>query len=361
MKGTFVHNPDTNVNAKDINQNTPLAPFWKTQSAFANSLDAQSTSAYGYTYPEIAAAGPVSPNQLSEIILQTVDQLYGGGSFFSAFRVTTAKAKDVAVEALRQGVEKAKISPVVKGNAIHIPKRAAFTAVPLAKKVQVPLPIPPPANNPHPPPASNNPPTSSGQPQVAVEPITPSLPEAHLTGDDYVVTPDTYRDWIANVTLEKYALKGSGRVCFFLGPTNEIPENPSDWFASPIYVGMYTIFATNPVTTGCKNCKDQADKRHRVGGTVHLTKALIRHHIPLTGNEPVNYLKENLHWRLCDVNENEVLREDVPSLKVVVQSAGYTVPPGGIGRRPLRGPWVRHAPVTRGRPGGVDHEDEFNS
>jgi hypothetical protein len=94
---------------------------------------------------------------------------------------------------------------------------------------------------------------------------------------------------------------------------------------------------------------------------VYLTKALIRRHIPPTGNEPVNYFKENMHWRLCDINQNEVPSEDVPSLKVVVQSAGYTVPPEGIGRRPQRNLLERHSPITRGRPGGVDHGDEFNS
>jgi len=267
--------------------------------------------------------------------------------------MTQLLAKAVAVEALSQGVAKVKISPpVIKENAIVIPKQPAFTAV---KRVQVPL-----SHNPHPPAAQSNPhPPSNPHPAA-----TPANPQ-HPAGDDYVVTPDTYRDWIANVTLEKYALKGSGRVCFFIGPTEEIPANPSDWFTSPIYVGAYTIFATNPETTGCENCKDQADSHQRVGGTVHLTKTLIRRHCPLTGDAPINYLKENLHWRLCNAKEEEVRREDVPSLKVVVQSAGFdTTPNDGsqiIGRRPQRSPWERHSPITAGRPGGVEHGDEFNS
>lgn len=365
-KGTFVHSRDTDPSATDIDQNTPLEPFWKSQSDFANSLDAQSTAAYGYTYPEIAAVGPASADQLSAAILQTVEQLYGGGSVFSAFKVPTAQAKDVAVEALSQGVEKAKITPVIKQNAIHIPKQAAFTAIPLAKRIQIPLPSqagPPydsvPPHNPQPPYPSYNPhpPNHPHPPNNPHPPAAPSNPE----GDDYVVTPDTYRDWIVNCTFEKYALKGSGRVCFFMGPEEEIPEKASDWYASPIYVGSYAIFATNPEISGCDNCKDQAEKKSRVGGTVHLTKALIRRHIPLTGDEPVNYLKENLHWRLSDAHENEIPREDCPSLKVVVQSAGYTLPPGGVGRRPERSPWERHSPITRGRLGGVDHGDEFNS
>ena len=52
-------------------------------------------------------------------------------------------------------------------------------------------------------------------------------------------------------------------------------------------------------------------------------------------------------------------REEIPSLKVVVQSAGYEVTDGVIGERPERGEWTRHSPVTRGRLGGVDHGNEF--
>ena len=175
---------------------------------------------YGYTYPEIAAAKAVSPDQLSEYVSQVVEQLYGGGSFFSAFRVSKAKATDAAVESLRQGVEKATISPTIHGDAVHI-KHAAFTAVPLAKKVAVPAPSNPAAT------ASplRKPSTLilravpilrnlSLKPRIKHDLFQPRCPHPHP--DDYVVTPDTYRDWIANVTLEKYALKGSGRICFLL-------------------------------------------------------------------------------------------------------------------------------------------------
>src|SRR5271169_2421319 len=54
MEGTFVLPPDDSPNA--IDQNTPLEPFRKSSDAFFTSIDCQSTSTYGYTYPEIAAA-----------------------------------------------------------------------------------------------------------------------------------------------------------------------------------------------------------------------------------------------------------------------------------------------------------------
>jgi len=34
-------------------------------------------------------------------------------------------------------------------------------------------------------------------------------------------------------------------------------------------------------------------------------------------------------------------------------------PHGIIGRRPERGPWTRHAPITSGKPGGVNYAHEF--
>src|SRR5208282_1539910 len=148
------------------------------------------------------------------------------GSFFSAFRVSKAKAQDAAVESLRQGVEKATISPTIHGDAVHIPKHAAFTAVPVAKKVAVPAPSNPAVDSKPPQKALNpHPPSSPHSPQPVPEtsdqarPLPAAVPAPHP--DDYVVTPDTYRDWIANVTLEKYAFKGSGRICFFLGPSAE--------------------------------------------------------------------------------------------------------------------------------------------
>jgi hypothetical protein len=236
---------------------------------------------------------------------------------------------------------KTTISPVVKGNQIRIPKQAAFAVQP-AKPQSAPSDNPGHSN---PSPAASHPPTSHSMNPPA--------------NDDYVVTPETYRDWIANVTLEKYALNGSGRVTFFCGPTSSIPSDPSEWHNSPLYVGSVAIFATNPTHTHCENCKQQADANSRIGGSVHLTKTLIRHHVPLSGDAPVTYLTENLHWRISTLAGTEVAREDVPSLKVVVQSSGYEVPDGVIGRRPVRTPWTRHSPVTRGRPGGVDHGDEF--
>ena len=248
-------------------------------------------------------------------------------------------ASRVATRSLRQGIGQKEIPPptaVVSGNSIRV-STAQKVLVPPAKS----LPQASKPSNPHPPAPNPHP-----------APANPSE-------DHSVYTPETYQDWIANVTLEKYALGGTGRVEFFIGPREQIPADPADWPLSPIYVGSYTIFARNITETGCGNCKDQAERHVRVGGTVHLTKAMIRNHCPLVGDEPVQYLTENLHWRCSNSKGEEIPRENVPSLKVVVQSAGYEIPPGGLGTRPVRGPWTRHSAITRGKPGGVNHGNEF--
>jgi len=257
--------------------------------------------------------------------------MYGEGSFFRSFIAAPAKKRAFAQAALAspQVAASAKPTPaaMVVGNQIRLamPQR------------QLPK-----AANPHPPPSNPHPPPPTEEPQ-----------EEH---PDYVVTPDTYQDWIVNVTIEKYALNGSGRVCFFVGPENEIPENPADWYTCPIYVGAFTIFAQDPEITECGNCQGQAETGHRIGGTVHLTKCLIRNRISLADGDPVPYLKENLHWRVTNFDDRVFPNEEIPSLKVIVQAAGYDIGPDG---KPRRQTWTRYAEITRGRPGGVDHSHEF--
>jgi len=305
-----------------------------------------------------------SPSQipLDQQMWNLVHDMYSEGNIMSAaFRVPEAKAPQSVMSSLFQGFERLSVTPAahpqptVRNLAINIPARALF-ALPKATPGQVPLKASNPApSNPHSSAANPHPPASNPHPPAGTA-------TAPAPGEDYVITPDTYREWTVNATLEKYSLGGSGQICFFLGPANEIPAKPEDWYTSPSFVGKFGIFASDPELTGCANCKDQADAKTRVGGTVHLTKALIRHRIPLVGDEPLEYLQKNLQWRASTVQGVEVPLADIPSLKVMVQSAGYELPPGGgIGARPHRLPFRTHSPITRGRQGGVDHSNDFYS
>ena len=305
-----------------------------------------------------------SPSQIptDQQMWNLVHDLYSEGNIMSAaFRVPKAEAPQSVISSLFQGFERLSVTPAaqptptIQNHAINIPAHAAF-ALPKATPAQVPLK----AGNPAP--GSSHPRTGNPHPPASNPHPSAGTTTAPPPGRDYVITPDTYQEWTVNATLEKYSLGGSGQVCFFLGPESEIPAKPDDWFTSPILVGKFGIFASDPELTGCANCKNQADAKTRVGGTVHLTKALIRNRIPLVGDEPVEYLKKNLHWRASTVQGVEVPLADIPSLKVIVQSAGYQLPPGGgIGARPHKLPARTHSPITRGRQGGVDHSEDFFS
>jgi hypothetical protein len=126
------------------------------------------------------------------------------------------------------------------------------------------------------------------------------------------------------------------------------------WHKSPIRVGAYDVFALADIES-CDNCKDQQMSGVKVGGTVFLTNALIRRHIPPMGDEHEEYLTKNLHWR-CQGLAGEIPREDVTGLEVIVQSAGYEHDPTSADGRPRMTPWTIHAGVTRGRPEGIHQE-----
>src|SRR5271169_340552 len=103
--GTFTHRVDSS-DATDITQSSPLTPFYQTANDLITSLDCQTTTVYGYTYPEIANAYNTSPNDIPDAIFQSIDQLYGAGSLMTVMNAPPERATNMAVEALRQGVEK---------------------------------------------------------------------------------------------------------------------------------------------------------------------------------------------------------------------------------------------------------------
>jgi tyrosinase len=308
-----------------VDVNTPLVPFWNTQSSITTSVNCVSTTKYGYIYPEIAVAQSSNPQQISSAVRERVMELYGDGNLFNTF-VASAENKLTLAK-----------------KAFAFPKsRAPSAATPVVKEDQILFAMP--QKRVLPKAAARNPGPSPPQPEQ-----TESQPH-------YVITPDNYQDWVVNVTIEKYALNGSGRICFFLGPASEIPENPAQWYTCPIYAGAFTLFVQDPQTTECVNCQNQAEARFRIGGTVHLTKTLITKHIPLTGPEPVEYLKTNLQWRAMNHTEQRFTNEDVPSLKVLVIAAGYTIGPDG---KPERKPWTRYPEITEGKAGGAQHDQDI--
>ena len=171
----------------------------------------------------------------------------------------------------------------------------------------------------------------------------------------------THREWIINVTLEKFALGGGGEVRFYLGPPKmQVADHPD----TSANVGSFVICADAP--TDCPNCQQQADNKMEIGGTVELTDALIKYRLPLTLPDAVTFLKQHLRWHIRTNDKKEIPVEAVPSLKVLVQSVGYVtyfeLIDGKIKEmETVREEWISHTEVTEGKAGGVKTEAEFYS
>ena len=125
-------------------------------------------------------------------------------------------------------------------------------------------------------------------------------PFSHLQAPAGGITsqaPNVINDWATRINVKKYELSGSFTVLIFIG---KVPEDPSQWCASPSFVGSYFAFV-NGVAAQCDNCLSQADLV--VEGYVHLTSTLAGQS-GLNSFEPgavVPYLKDNLDWRIQTV------------------------------------------------------------
>lgn len=104
-------------------------------------------------------------------------------------------------------------------------------------------------------------------------------------------------DWTARIRFKKYELGRSFSVLIFLG---QVPDDPSQWRASPSFVGVHAAFV-NSAAGQCANCRDQEDVV--VEGFVHLDTAIAKQSGD-SSYEPgvvIPYLKDNLRWRVQTV------------------------------------------------------------
>lgn len=118
---------------------------------------------------------------------------------------------------------------------------------------------------------------------------------------DNDANPNTYREYIANIRVSKYALSSSFFIHIFLG---DFSSDPSSWTTDPNLVGTHTIFTSARLPANCDSCKNVT-----VTGTIPLTMALV-HRVEagqLDGKDVQaveHYLTQNLHWRVTLVSSN---------------------------------------------------------
>lgn len=168
-----------------------------------------------------------------------------------------------------------------------------------------------------------------------------------------------YNEWIANITVEKYAAKTTFFVYIFLG---DFTADPAKWGEDPNLVGTHVVFANNMTFTGCERCRDQAEEHKLVTGTIPLTGAL-RDRLgkdkigTLQPADIVPLLKKDLHWRIQTHDDKVIERTDMPSLKVSVARIPVALPES-INEFPTWGSGTKESGVTAGRPGGANDDDE---
>jgi tyrosinase len=296
-------------NAK-VDSNTPLQPFWSSQTGYWASTQTTTTETFNYSYPEFNGL-PNDPAAVQAAIANYVNQQYGGGSNFSG---SGGPAVNFLAQASADGgaqAPPASLPPPVSQVASASPSAAAGTVHPFASR--------------------GGPPHTAAKAQAGQE------------------ASNAIYDWTARIHFKKFELGHGFTVLLFLG---DVPEDPSKWRTSPSFVGAHVAFV-NTAADQCANCREQADLQAVAEGFVHLNKAIAK----LSGVssfEPryiTPYLKDNLHWRVQATDRTAVSLDKLPSLEVTVAAILLTQTPGS--HFPTAGEPQYHHHITHGRQGGA--------
>lgn len=150
-----------------------------------------------------------------------------------------------------------------------------------------------------------------------------------------------YREWIANIRVEKHALPGSFFIHLFLG---SFGDDPVQWSFEPNLVGTHTIFLrANHTGEHCAPCQTSA---LHVTATMPLTTFLLQKIDEgklrsLETQEVESYLRENMKYRITMMDDSPIANEEVSSLKITVVSA-TVVPPISENEFPAWGTLEEH-------------------
>ena len=235
-----------------------LTPFWDSQNGYWVSSETTTTQRLRYSYPEFNNL-PSDPASIQAAIANYINNQYGGGG--NSFSALKASGPGVSFLAQPPAGGGAQAPPAP---APHAVSQAAATSAPAAAGTVHPF-------------ASRG-----GGPHTTVQPQHGQEAQKGL------------QDWTARIHFKKYELGQSFAVLLFLG---EVPTDPSQWRASPSFVGAHVAFV-NSAADQCGNCREQADLVAE--GFVHLNKAIAKSS-GLSSFEPAvvtPYLRDNLHWRV---------------------------------------------------------------
>lgn len=165
-----------------------------------------------------------------------------------------------------------------------------------------------------------------------------------------------YRQYLANILSQKFALNGSYAIYLFIG---DFEDAPSAWPTSPNLVGTHVVFdalSKDDANGDAQSNSFRSKPAIQVTGTVPLTSMLLTkaRSGELAGMAPrtvEEYLTDNLHWRVGMFDGTEVPAEDVADLIVTVVTA-QAKPASSADQFPQWSDFTKLTRITQGKPGG---------
>lgn len=414
--GTFATAPGTRETV-----DSPLAPFWKSEGTYWTSAGVRDTRTLNYTYPELAKWAALSPQEKSTRLRTDINLMYGKNAAFAALSQelfnhkpsvpTVGRTSDAVTNMKPLGINTGNIPTPVPVTSPG-PTSPATAPVPAGGQAAAQQPVKAPAKAPldaatirknmeagmqaardkaaasaagasgagskvaAPVPASVSRPVAAaggavaGAAQAVAGGLAAAVPgkssQPAAERQSFEITEDKthpqdkkhYNEWLANISVEKYAAKTSFFVYIFLG---DFTPDPKKWGEDPNLVGTHVVFANNMEFTGCENCRDAAEAHKLVTGTIPLTGALGdrlgKDKVgALEPSQIVPYLKKELHWRIQRHDETVIERAEMPSLKISVAHVSVALP-DNIAEFPKWGDSTKEAGVTTGRAGGATEND----
>ncbi|KAI5926790.1 hypothetical protein F4810DRAFT_724400 [Camillea tinctor] len=240
---------------------TPLTPFFANETSFWTSNTVRDHEVFGYTYPEVA-------NKSRSQVIDSINKLY---TRYSPATMLTERRKKL-----------------IKGGRNYADKKIGQ--------------------------ASSQPRPHRSNP-LAWNHLTSTHPPMNA-----VFQGNNYREWIANIGVNRQALNTSFSILLFIGP---VPSDPKSWSFADNLVGSLGIFA---------NVGPQGNMQHgKITGTVPLTSALMSlisgGSIPsLYPDDVVPFLRSQLQLRIALPDSTYVDAKTVDGLWVNIVSSNVTAP-----------------------------------
>ncbi|KAK3943651.1 hypothetical protein QBC46DRAFT_306734 [Diplogelasinospora grovesii] len=244
---------------------TPLTPFFAdSDGTFWTSDTVRDHTILGYTYAELVGNGPNASQATKAQVRRHINRLYGSSSPASFAIKASSKTKRASSDSL-----------------IKLGKRWN------EKKPRWSRPMP------------------------SESPI------------ERVLVGGRYREWTANIHVDKQALNGPFKILFFLGPP---PQDHQTWTGAPNLVGTMGVFAAPEMDGGMQM------GRQDITATVPLTAALVKRVATgelesLDPRDVEPYLKRYLEHRIITSAGGTVIEpSEIRSLGIHIVSASVRAP-----------------------------------